>query len=179
MNARMRKGVVAMGLFAAILGLFGCGRPSSQVVFTARSNPWQILQGDSPNGPLRVAASGEMLGEGADALARRAAETLRRNFSDPWLKFEADATRPAGDYRLIYLFEARAVRHPDFWAVCQGRSPRFERDPKTTNVYAVLCGPNGPIVGVHGWMDRPVALDDAALSRLIVQMGRQAMQGST
>ncbi|MFM7344290.1 MAG: hypothetical protein ACKO1J_02840 [Tagaea sp.] len=120
-----------------------------------------------------------MLGEGADALARRAAETLRRNFSDPWLKFEADATRPAGDYRLIYLFEARAVRHPDFWAVCQGRLPRFERDPKTTNVYAVLCGPNGPIVGVHGWMDRPAALDDAALSRLIVQMGRQAMQGST
>jgi hypothetical protein len=175
----MRKGVLVMGLFAAILGLFGCGRPSSQVVFNAGGNPWQVLQGDSPNGPLRVVAYGEMLGEGADALARRAADTLRRNFSDPWLKFEADPARPAGDYRLVYLYEARAVRHPDFWAVCQGRPPRFERDPKTTNLYAVLCGPNGPIVGAHGWMDRPATIDDPALARLIVQIGRQAMQGST
>jgi hypothetical protein len=168
-----------MGLFAAILGLFGCGRPSSHIVFTARADPWQILQADSPNGPLRVAAMGEMLGEGADALARRAAQILRRNFSDPWLKFEADPAAPAGEFRLVYLFEARAVRHPDFWAVCQGRPPRFERDPKSANLYAVLCGPNGPIVAAHGWMDRPTAIDDAALSRLVVQMGRQAMQGST
>jgi hypothetical protein len=179
MNPRLRKGAMAMGLFAAILGLFGCGRPSSQVVFAAGGNPWQILQADSPSGPLRVAAMGDMLGEGADALAKRAAEILRRNFSDPWLKFEADPARPAGEYRLVYLYEARAVRHPDFAAVCQGRAPRFERDAKTANIYAVLCGPNGPIVAVHGWMDRPASPDDPALARLVSQMGRQAMQGST
>jgi hypothetical protein len=179
MSARWRKGAMAMGLFAAILGLFGCGRPTSQVVFAAGGDPWQVLQADSPNGALRVAAMGEMLGEGADALARRAAETLRRNFSDPWLKFEADPARPAGEYRLVFLHEARAVRHPDFWAVCQGRAPRFERDPKTANIYAVLCGPSGPIVAAHGWMDRPASLDDAPFARLIVQMGRQAMRGAT
>lgn len=175
----MRKGVIAMGLFAAILGVFGCGRPTSQVVFAAGADPWQILQADSSNGALRVAARGEMLGEAADSLARRAAETLRRNFSDPWLKFEADPAAQAGGYRLIFLHEARAVRHPDFWAVCQDRAPRFERDPKTTNMYAVLCGPNGPIVAAHGWMDRPATLDDPAFARLIVQMGRQAMRGTT
>jgi hypothetical protein len=174
-----RKGALAMGLLASILGLFGCGRPTSQVVFAAGGNPWQVLQGASTDGPLRIAALGEMLGEGPEALARRAAENLRRNFSDPWLKFESDPAAKASEYRLVFLHEARAVRHPDFWAVCQGRVPRFERDPKTANLYAVLCGPNGPIVAVHGWMDRPASLDDAAFGRLIVQMGRQAMQGTT
>ena len=48
-------------------------------------------------------------------------------------------------------------------------------DPHLT----VLCGPNGPVTGVHGWMRRIDRADDSSFAKLIVQIARQAMQGAT
>jgi hypothetical protein len=167
-----------MGLLASILGLLGCDGPASQVVFKA-GDPWQALQGASREGALHIGGMGDGFGENSAALAARAAEILRSNFSDPWLKFETDAARTANPFRLVFVFEARVVRQPDFYGICAGKPPRFENDPKNANVHAVLCGPNGPVTGVHGWLARPVKADDPGFAKLIVQIARQAMQGAT
>jgi hypothetical protein len=180
MSAGFRRGALLMGLLASILGLLGCGdRPTSQVVFRTGADSWQALQASSRDGAVHVGAMGGAYGETQEALAARAAAILRDNFSDPWLKFETDATRTANPFRLVFVFEARVVRQPDFYGVCAGKSLRFEADPKNTNIHAVLCGPNGPVTGVHGWMRRIDRADDPSFAKLIVQIALQAMRGAT
>ncbi len=179
MTAPFRRGAWLMGLLATILGLLGCGeRPTSQVVFKS-GDPWQALQAASRDGAVYVGAIGSAYGETPEALAARAAAILSANFSDPWLKFETDAARTANPFRLVFVFEARVVRQPDFYGVCAGKSLRFEADPKQANIHAVLCGPNGPVTGVHGWMRRAERADAPDVAKLIVQIARQAMQGAT
>lgn len=180
MIAQFRRGAMLMGLLASILGLLGCGdRPTSQVMFRTGADSWQALQAASRDGALHVGAMGGAYGESPDALAARAAAILRDNFSDPWLKFETDAARTTNPFRLVFVFEARVVRQPDFYGICAGKAPRFEADPKTTNIHAVLCGPNGPVTGVHGWMRRIDRADAPDFAKLIVQIAMQAMRGAT
>ncbi len=169
-----------MGLFASLLALIGCDKlVTSQVVYTTGADVPQILQAASVEGPLGVEAMGDGFGLDTGALAARVAEVLVANNPHPWLKFEADRTKTTGDYRLVFLFDARTVRQPDFLSICAGRAPRFERDTARINVHAVVCTPRGPVVAVHGWLKRPESFDDPAVQRLIIQIGSQAIRGAT
>ncbi|MBI3505231.1 MAG: hypothetical protein HY059_10335 [Proteobacteria bacterium] len=173
------KRIALMGLFASLLALFGCDKlVTSQVVFTTGADVPHLLQAASADGPIAVEAMGDA-GQDAKALAARVADAMRAETSQPWLKFETDRGKTANEYRLVYLFDARTVRQPDFFAVCAGKPPRFERDPARISVHAVICGPRGPVVAVWGWVKRPDSLDDPALRRLIVQIGYQAVRGAT
>ncbi len=166
-----------MGLLASLLALIGCDRlVASQVVYTTGADVPQILQAASVEGPLVVETMGDM---GGSDLRERVAKVLRDANPHPWLKFETDRTKATGDYRLIFVFEARTVRQPDFPGICAGRPPRFEKDPARINVHAVLCTPRGPVVAVHGWLKRPESFDDPAIDRLINQMGHQIVRGAT
>jgi hypothetical protein len=172
--------VAIMGLFASLLTLIGCDKLGmSQVVYTTGADVPQILQAASAEGPLGVEAMGDGFGLDAAALGERVAAVLVANNPHPWLKFETDRAKSAGDYRMIFVFDARSVRQPDFPSICAGRAPKFERDTARFNVHAVVCTPRGPVVAVHGWMKRPESFDDPALQRLIIQIGSQAVRGAT
>lgn len=84
---------------------------------------WQVTSGD---GPLAVEVMGDALGQDSAGLASRVTEIMRASTSDPWLKFEPDRTKTNGGYRMVFLFDARTVRQPDFFVVCAGKPPRFE-----------------------------------------------------
>ncbi len=169
-----------MGLFASLMALIGCDNlVTSRVVYSTGANVTHLLQATSVDGPLAVEVMGDAFGQDAATLAPRMAEIMRASTSDPWLKFEADRTQASGGYRMVFLFDARTVRQPDFFAVCAGKPPRFERDPARISVHAVICGPQGPLVAVQGLVKRPVSLDDPALGRLIVQTGYSAIRGAT
>lgn len=169
--------VTAVGLLGSLLALIGCERlVASQVVYTMGADVPQILQAASVDGPLLVET---MEADGGQALRERVAKVLRDANPHPWLKFETDRSKATGDYRLVYVFEARTVRQPDFPGICAGRAPRFEKDPARINVHAVLCTPRGPVVAAHGWLKRPESLDDPAIDRLINQMGHQIVRGAT
>jgi hypothetical protein len=122
---------------------------------------------------------GDAYGQPPAEAARKIAATLAANLPYPWLKLEPDLAKTNGEYRLVYVFDARLVRDLDFPSICAGRAPRYERDPARINVHAILCTPRGPVVAVRGWMKRPDSFDDPAMGRLIVQMGFQAARGTT
>lgn len=174
------KRVALMGLFASLMALFGCDNlVTSRMVYSNGANVTHLLQATSGDGPLAVEVMGDALGQDSVGLALRVTEIMRASTSDPWLKFEPDRTKANGGYRMVFLFDARTVRQPDFFAVCAGKPPRFERDPARISVHAVICGPQGPLVAVQGLVKRPVSLDDPALGRLIVQIGYSAIRGAT
>lgn len=174
------KRVALMGLFASLMTLLGCDNlVTSRVVYSTGVNVTHILQAVSGDGPLAVQVMGDAFGQDAASLEPRMTEIMRASTSDPWLKFDSDRTKTTGEYRLVFLFDARTVRQPDFFAVCAGKLPRFERDPARISVHAVICGPQGPLVAVQGLVKRPVSLDDPAFGRLIVQTGYSAIRGAT
>lgn len=169
-----------MGLLGSLLALIGCDRlVASQVVYTTGADVPQILQAASVEGPIAVETIGETYGLDPAVLRERVVNVLRDANPHPWLKYETDRAKTSGDYRLIFVFEARTVRQPDFPGICAGRPPRFEKDPARINVHAVLCTPRGPVVAVHGWLKRPESFDDPAVGRLINQMGHQIYRGAT
>lgn len=169
-----------MGLFASLLSLLGCDRAVvSQVVFGHTSDTWTLLQGALVEGPLGVEAIGELDGAAGPELAARIADTLRANFSDPWLKFEATPGAATSGWKLVYAFDVRSVRQPEWDALCAGRPPRLERDPTRIKLHVVLCAPHGPVIAVHGWVKRPESRDETIYRKLVVQTGMQAMRGRT
>ncbi len=172
--------VLAMGLVAALLGYLGYDRMvKSQIVYFSTSDSWQVVRAGAADGPLLVQSVGDAMGQESAALAVAIAAKLAANFSEPWLKFETDRSKTQNAFRLVYFLDAAADRHPDFAQICAGTVPRQQPDSANLILYAVLCGPNGPINAVHGWTKRPAHADDAALARLYVQSALSAMRGKT
>jgi hypothetical protein len=172
--------VLAMGLVAALLGYLGYDRMvKSQIVYFSTSDSWQVVRAGASDGPLLVQSVGDAMGQKSETLAAAIAAKLAANFSEPWLKFDTDRSKTKNPFRLVYFLDAAADRHPDFAQICQGSVPRQHPDGENVNLYAVLCGPNGPINAVHGWTKRPERADDAALGRLYVQTALSAMRGKT
>lgn len=169
-----------MGLFASLLSLLGCERAVvSQVVYGIASDTWSLLRVASEDGPLGVEALGELDGTEGSELAGRIADTLRANFSDPWLKFEATPGAATSGWKLVYAFDVRSVREPDWTQLCAGRPPRLERDPGRIKLHVVLCAPKGPVIAVRGSTKRPESWDETVYRKLVVQTGQQAMSGRT
>lgn len=172
--------VLVMGLVAALLGYLGYDRMvKSQIVHFSTSDSWQVLQAGSRDGALLVQSVGDAMGQKSEALGVAIAAKLAANFSEPWLKFETDRSKTQNPFRLVYFLDAATDRHPDYAQICAGTVPRQQPDGENVNLYAVLCGPNGPINAVHGWTKRPDRTDDAALGRLYVQTALSAMRGKT
>ncbi len=169
-----------MGILASLLALVGCDQlVKSQTVYTTGTDVGTMLQAASVDGPLLVETMGETLGQSADALNARMLGLMRANNPNPWLKFVGERAQTASEHRLVFVFDARTVRQPDFTAICAGRAPRFEKDPGQLNVHAVICTPRGPAVAVWGWVKRPQGVDDPAFDRLMIQVGTSALRGTT
>lgn len=177
----MQAGKIArMGIFASILALFGCDElVKSQIVYSTGTDVGQMLQGAMADGPVLVEAMGETLGTDTATLGERMVRLLRENNPRPWLAFEGDRRKTASEHRIVFIFDARTVRQPDFAAICAGRPPRFEKDSGTLNVHVAICGPRGPAVAVWGWVKRPQSIDDPAFDRLMIQVGQTAILGRT
>jgi hypothetical protein len=167
-----------MGLVAAILGFLGYERlAKSQLVFGAPAEARALLQAASREGPLLVRTLGGAMGLGAEALNARAVEKLRAGIAEPWLRLETDAAKTRNAFVLTFLFDGPADTRPNFAQLCAGTPPQQHPQTEDINVYAVLCGPNGPVVGMRGWAKRPETADDAVLDRLIEQTGLAALRG--
>ncbi len=169
-----------MGILASLLAFVGCDQlVQSQLVYTTGTDVGTMLQAASVDGPLTVETMGDTLGADAPTLNARMIRLLQENNPLPWLKFVDDRSKTANEHRLVFVFDARTVRQPDFPAICAGRPPRFEKDPAKLNVHAVICTPRGPAVAVWGWVRRPQGVDDPAFDRLMIQVGRSAIRGTT
>lgn len=180
MSANLKLLVLAMGLLAAILGYFGYERfAKSRLVFGTPIDARQLLQAASRDGAVLVRTLGGALGESAEALNARVVEKLRASIAEPWLQLETDATKTRNTFALAFLFDGPSDTSPNFAQLCAGTLPALHPQTKDINVYAVLCGPNGPVIGIQGWTKRPETADAPALLRLIEQTGLAALRGNT
>jgi hypothetical protein len=180
LSANLKLLVLAMGLIAAILGYIGYDRfAKSQIVFGAPIDARELLRAASTQGPLLVRTAGSALGLSAEALNARVVEKLRGGIAEPWLQLETDAAKTRNPFSLVYAFDMLPDSRPNFAALCAGTQPPQDPQSKNANVHVVLCGPNGPVLAIHGWTIRPATADDAALDRTIVQTGLSALRGDT
>lgn len=169
-----------MGLIAAILGYLGYDRfAKSQLVFGTPIDARQLLQAASRDGAVLVRTLGGALGESAEALNARVVAKLRAGIAEPWLRLETDAAKTQNAFVLTFLFDGPSDTRPNFAQLCAGTPQAQHPQTKDVNVYAVLCGPNGPVVGIHGWTKRPETADAPALGRLVEQIGLAALRGNT
>lgn len=168
-----------MGLIAAILGYLGYDRfAKSRLVFGSPVDARQLLQAGSRDGPLLVRTLGGAVGLSAEALNARVVDKLRAGIAEPWLRLETDAAKTQNSFALTFLFDGPADTRPNFAQLCAGTPQAQHPQTKDINVYAVLCGPNGPVVGMQGWTKRPETADDSALGRLIEQVGLAVLRGN-
>jgi hypothetical protein len=171
---------IAMGLIAAILGYIGYDRfAKSQIVFASGTDTWQMLQAGSRDGPVLVRTLGDAMGLSADILNTRTVETLRASVSEPWLRFETDPAKTQNPFGLTFLFDGPSQTRPNYAQLCAGTLPVQQPQSADIYVYAVLCGPNGPVNAAQGWTKRPDSADAAVMGRLIVQIGFAALRGKT
>jgi hypothetical protein len=176
---------IAMALIAAILGFIGLDRlgygrlAKSQLVFGAPIKALDLLRAASRDGPLLVRTLGGAYGLSGEALNARVVEKLRGGIAEPWLQLETDPGKTRNGFALAFAFDATPESARTFAELCAGTVPARNSQSDEINVYAVLCGPNGPVVAMRGWTKRPETVDDAALGRTILQTGLSALRGDT
>jgi hypothetical protein len=147
-----------IGRIADVLARGGAG-PASNVTYKHGPQVWDFFIYAVRGGPALVVVDGNPFGIDAALLAGRVTAAMQSGFSEPFVKFTADAAAaPHPDYRIVWTLSPAPA------------GDRLEM--------RVAFSQDGRLLSaVHGWMSLAAASrEDAAWRRLIAQMTRQLVR---
>ena len=151
--------------------------PASNVTYKHGPQVWDFFITAVRNGPALVVVDGNPFASDTRLLAEHVAAAMQAGFSEPFVKFTADAARaPYPAYRMIWTLDPSPAY--DLNAVCGERRPATVPPAgDRLEMRVAFCQDGRLLAAVHGWMSRAAAGQDRSEWRnLIAQMARQLVR---
>lgn len=151
--------------------------PASVVTYKHGPQAWDFFIYAVKDGPVLVVVDGNPFTIDSQALAETVAAAMQAGFSEPFVKFTADAARaPRPDHRIIWTFNPQPGY--DINSVCGERRPAAATSVgRRLELRVAFCQGGRVVSAVQGWIAAAAAGPDRASWRnLVAQMTRQLLR---